>query len=74
MSYHLLEKKITGAAIKMPPIKIFYIIFALVITGSQAENVHKVEVKTADCEDCGMSLFGQLSIKVGKKINFRGHS
>ena len=29
-----------------------------------ANHVRKIEVMTSDCEDCGMSILGQLSVKV----------
>lgn len=29
-----------------------------------ANSVTKIVVHTADCEDCGMSIFGELSVQV----------
>ena len=29
-----------------------------------ADSVYKLEVKTADCDDCGMSVFGELRMQV----------
>ena len=40
-------------------------VFVTLISLTIAVNeVRQIDVKTADCDDCGMSAFGQLSIKV----------
>ena len=45
-------------------------IFAVVVVVALAKttsgsNVKGIDVYTADCEDCGMSILGTLSVKVG---------
>ena len=36
-----------------------------IITSILAEDIlRQIDVKTGDCEDCGMSQFGDISIKV----------
>ena len=45
----------------------FIFVFLSLISLTLAVNeVRQIDVKTADCDDCGMSAFGQLSIKVRK--------
>ena len=34
-----------------------------------ANHVRRIEVLTSDCEDCGMSILGQLSVKVLKSFS-----
>ena len=34
-----------------------------------ANHVRRIEVLTSDCEDCGMSILGQLSVKVLKPFS-----
>ena len=43
---------------------IFLVLFSLCIQNTFANRIRIIEVLTSDCEDCGMSAFGQLSIKV----------
>ena len=43
---------------------IFLVLFSLCIQNTIANRIRIIEVLTSDCEDCGMSAFGQLSIKV----------
>ena len=36
------------------------------ISGIFTQNtVRQIDVKTSDCDDCGMTFLGQLSVKVG---------
>ena len=43
---------------------IFLVLFSLCIQNTFANRIRIIEVLTSDCEDCGMSAFGELSIKV----------
>ena len=43
---------------------ILLVLFSLCIQNTFANRIRIIEVLTSDCEDCGMSAFGQLSIKV----------
>ena len=38
--------------------------FFVGLTLAASYDVNKVDIHTSDCEDCGMSAFGRLSIKV----------
>ena len=47
-------------------------IFAFVIsisTMTLADNIYMVEIKTSDCEDCGMGTFGEIRMQVSIMIN-----
>ena len=42
------------------------IVISLMISGIFTQNtVRQIDVKTSDCDDCGMTFLGQLSVKVG---------
>ena len=47
-------------------------VFALVIFISAmtlADNINMIEIKTSDCEDCGMGTFGEIRMQVSIMIN-----
>ena len=58
---------------------LLFVFLSLISLTIAVNEVRQIDVKTADCEDCGMSAFGQLSIKVRKTyfcllVNFRQFS
>ena len=47
-------------------------VFALVISLSAislADNIYMIEMKTSDCEDCGMGTFGEIRMQVSIMMN-----
>ena len=40
------------------------VVVVSVVPSTANNDVKRVDVFTADCEDCGMSVLGQLSVKV----------
>jgi hypothetical protein len=40
------------------------VVAACVVAVTSTNDVKRVDIYTADCEDCGMSVLGHLSIKV----------
>jgi len=40
------------------------VIITLVSCGALGNDVRRVDIYTSECEDCGMTAVGQLSIKV----------
>ena len=58
---------------------LLFVFLSLISLTIAVNEVRQIDVKTADCEDCGMSAFGQLSIKVRRThfcllVNFRQFS
>ena len=50
----------------------FLQVFVLVISISAislADNINMIEIKTSDCEDCGMGTFGEIRMQVSLMIN-----
>ena len=45
------------------------LVFFVGLTLAASYDVNKADIHTSDCEDCGMSAFGRLSLKV-----LSGHS
>ena len=53
---------------KMKVLQVF--IFAISIsTITLADNICMIEIKTSDCEDCGMGTFGEIRMQVSIMIN-----
>ena len=42
----------------------FLILFALAVSSIQADRINMLEIKTSDCDDCGMGHFGELRAEV----------
>ena len=56
-----------------------YLKFALVFivvsmlggkTHGTSFRVHSIEIYTSDCDDCGVGVFGEVSVKVAFGINY----
>ena len=37
-----------------------------------ADNINMIEIKTSDCDDCGMGTFGELRMQVCTEVFLRG--
>ena len=46
-------------------VSIFAVVVVALAKTTSGSNVKGIDVYTADCEDCGMSILGTLSVKVG---------
>jgi len=47
----------------------FLILFALAVSSIQADRINMLEIKTSDCDDCGMGHFGELRAEVCNSMN-----
>ena len=48
----------------------FLIVVSFAVSAIQADLISRIEVRTADCDDCGMSnTFGALRMQVSNVLN-----
>merc|ERR1712064_144289 len=49
--------------VKMKVLQVFVLVISISAI-SPADNINMIEIKTSDCEDCGMGTFGEIRMQV----------